>query len=404
MKILFLHSNFPAQFRHLAVSLAKDSNNRIVFGTTREEGQIPRVYKLIYTPSREPKRETHHYIRPLENAVLQGQAVYRELDKLKKDGFYPDVVYGHSGWGPTMFIKDLFPKSKLLCYFEWFYNSEGSDVGFDPSEPLTTDDKLRIRIKNAPILTDLYSCDAGMCPTIWQRHQFPKEYYDKLNVLHDGIDTQYFSPQKDEKLILPKIGLDLSGVKEIITYVSRGMEPYRGFPQFMESVFLLQKKRKKCHVVVVGEDRVAYGRKLPGGKTFKQLMLDKFDFDFSRLHFTGRLPYNQYLQVLRASSVHVYLTRPFVLSWSMLEAMSTGCLIIASDTSPVTEVVQDGVNGLLVDFFSPQDIVAKIEHALDNPDQMEMLRINARKTIQEKYSLSDLLPKHLEWIRGSIKN
>jgi glycosyltransferase involved in cell wall biosynthesis len=404
MKILFLHSNFPAQFRHLAVNLARDSNNRVVFGTSREEGQIPGVYKFIYTPSRKPHKETHHYIRPLEGAVLQGQAVYRALDKLKADGFIPDVVYGHSGWGPTMFIKDVFPQAKLLCYFEWFYNSEGSDVGFDPAEPLTPDDRLRIRVKNAPILTDLYSCDAGLCPTSWQLSQFPKEYHHKLKVLHDGIDTQYFSPRKDEKLILPSIGLDLSDAKEIVTYVSRGMEPYRGFPQFMESVSLLQKRRRNCHVVVVGEDRVAYGRQLPDGKTFKQLMLDKFDFDLSHLHFTGRLPYSQYLKILRASSVHVYLTRPFVLSWSMLEAMSTGCLIIASDTPPVTEVINDGVNGILVDFFSPQNIVEKIENALDHPDRMETLRINARKTIIDKYNLHDLLPKHLEWIKNNINN
>lgn len=402
MKILFLHSNFPAQFRHLAVNLAKDSSNRIVFGTSREEGQIAGVYKFIYAPARKPHKETHHYVKPLETAVLQGQAVYRELNKLKNDGFYPDVVYGHSGWGPTMFIKDVFSQTKLLCYFEWFYNSEGSDVGFDPSEPLTPDDKLRIRVKNTPILTDLYSCDAGLCPTSWQLSQFPKEYHNKLKVLHDGIDTHYFSPRENEKLILPSISLDLSEAKEIVTYVSRGMEPYRGFPQFMESVSLLQKRRKNCHVVVVGEDRVAYGRNLPDGKTFKQLMLDKFEFDLSRLHFTGRLPYPHYLQVLRASSVHVYLTRPFVLSWSMLEAMSTGCLVIASDTPPVTEVIQDDVNGILVDFFSPKNILEKIENALDNPDQMETLRINARKTIQGKYSLSDLLPKHLEWIRDNL--
>jgi len=404
MKILFLHSNFPAQFRHLAVNLAKNADNRIVFGTTRKEGQIPGVYKLIYTPSREPKRETHHYIKPLESAVLHGQAVYRELNKLKKDGFYPEIVYGHSGWGPTMFIKDVFPRAKLLCYFEWFYNADGSDVGFDPSEPLTPDDKLRVRIKNAPILTDLYSCDAGLCPTFWQKNQFPIEYHNKLKVMHDGVDTDYFSPRKNEKLILPSIGMNLSEAKEIITYVSRGMEPYRGFPQFMETVSLLQQRRKDCHVVVVGEDRVAYGRRLPDGKSYKQLMLDKFDFDLSRLHFTGRLPYPQYLQVLRASSAHVYLTRPFVLSWSMLEAMSTGCLLVASDTPPVRELIEDGVNGILVDFFSPQDIMRKLEKALDNPDRVEKLKTNARRTILEKYGLSDLLPKHLEWIRENIAN
>lgn len=402
MKILFLHSNFPAQFRHLALNLARDSRNRVVFGTMREEGQIPGVYKFVYTPSRKPGRETHHYVRPLESAVLQGQAVYRALEKLKAEGFYPDVVYGHSGWGPAMFVKDIFPRATLLCYFEWFYNSDGADVGFDPEEPVTPDDRLRIRIKNTPILTDLYSCDAGLCPTLWQKNQFPGEYDDKLKVLHDGIDTQYFSPQQGEKLILPSIGLDLSDAKEIVTYVSRGMEPYRGFPQFMEAASLLHKKRRNCHIIVVGEDRVAYGSHLPDGKTYKQLMLDKFDFDLSRLHFTGRLSYPQYLQVLRASSVHVYLTRPFVLSWSMLEAMSAGCVIVASNTPPVTEVLRDGKNGMLIDLFSPQDIVAKVEHALDNQDNLRTLRTNARKTIIANYNLSDLLPKHLEWIRNNI--
>jgi glycosyltransferase involved in cell wall biosynthesis len=401
MKILFLHSNFPAQFRHLAIALAKDRANRVIFGTARKEGEIPGVYKVIYAQSRKPRKETHHYIKPLEDAVLQGQAIYRMLDKLKKDGFVPDVVYGHSGWGPTLFVKDIFPQTKLLCYFEWFYRSQGSDIDFDPSEPLTPDDKLRIRIKNTPILTDLYSCDAGLCPTLWQMQQFPPEYQKKIHVLHDGIDTNYFIPKPGEKLVLPAIQLDLSAAKEIVTYVSRGMEPYRGFPQFMEAVSLLQKRRKKCHVVVVGEDRVAYGRRLPPGKTFKRLMLEKFDFDLSRLHFTGRLPYSQYLQVLRASSAHVYLTRPFVLSWSMLEAMSAGCLVIASNTPPVTEIIQDGVNGILVDFFSPQEIANRVEEALDNPDKMASIRAKARETIMERYDLAKLLPQHLEWIKDN---
>jgi glycosyltransferase involved in cell wall biosynthesis len=398
MKILFLHSNFPAQFRHLAAVLANNPRNQVVFGTMRREGQMPDVNKVIYSPSRKPHKETHHYVKTLEEAVLQGQAVYRLLDKLKKDGFIPDVVYGHSGWGPTLFVKDIFPQAKLLCYFEWFYHSQGSDVGFDPAEPLTIDDKLRIRIKNTPILTDLYSCDAGLCPTKWQQQQFPPEFQAKIKVLHDGVDTNYFCPKQDEKLVLPAIGLDLSAAKEIVTYVSRGMEPYRGFPQFMEAAALLLERRKNCHVVVVGEDRVAYGKKLPAGKSFKQLMLGKLKLDMSRLHFTGRLPYPQYLQVLRASSAHVYLTRPFVLSWSMLEAMSVGCLIVASNTPPDTEVIQDGVSGILADFFSPQEIAAGVEEALANPDKMLPIRKRARETIVKKYDLSKLMKHHLKWI------
>jgi glycosyltransferase involved in cell wall biosynthesis len=398
-KILFLHPNFPAQFRHLATVLGQDPNYEVVFGTKRKEGNIQGVKKVIYNPSREARRETHHYVRNLENAVLQGQAVYRMGEKLKKEGFYPDVVYGHSGWGPTLFIKDIFPKATLLCYFEWFYHARGSDADFDPSDPLTADDEPRIRVKNAPILIDLYSCDRGLCPTNWQKQQFPREYDHKITVLHDGVDTNYFQPKADATLTLPRINLDLSEAREIITYVARGMEPYRGFPQFMETVEILQKRRPQCHVIVVGDNRVAYGKNLPEGKTYKELMLEKLDLDLNRIHFTGLLPYGEYLQVLQASSVHIYLTRPFVLSWSMLEAMSVGCLIVASNTPPVKELIKDGYNGLLVNFFSPDKIADKVIEALDNPECMQNIRLKARETIVDNYHLPDLLSQHLEWLK-----
>lgn len=398
MRILFLHPNFPAQFRHLAAALAKSSSNQVFFGTIRREGSIPGVNKVLYQPKREARPETHHYVRPLENAVLQGQAVFRMAEQLKSVGFVPDVVYGHSGWGPTLFVKDIFPQARLLCYFEWFYHAHGSDADFDPSEPLSADDEARIRIKNAPILQDLYSCDRGLSPTYWQHQQFPSEFQSKINVLHDGIDTDFFRPQPGAKLVLQSCQLDLSHVDEIVTYATRGMEPYRGFPQFMETVALLQQRRPNCHVVVVGENRVAYGKRLSNGQTYKDLMLEKFPIDQSRIHFTGWLPYPEYLQVLQASSVHVYLTRPFVLSWSLLESLSTGCLVVGSRTAPVMEVITDGVNGLLADFFSPEEICSRIEEALNQPEKMAHIRVKARETVQEYYNLADLLPRHLQWI------
>lgn len=403
-KILFLHPNFPAQFRHLATTLGQDSNYQVVFGTKRKEGEIPGVAKVIYEPSREARPETHHYVRTLENAVLQGQAIYRLGETLKKEGFYPDIVYGHSGWGPTLFIKDIFPRATLLCYFEWFYHAHGTDADFDPNDPLSADDEARIRIKNAPILIDLYSCDRGLCPTKWQKQQFPAEYQDKITVLHDGIDTNYFQPKPNAKLVLSRINLDLSQVQEIITYVARGMEPYRGFPQFMEAAEILQHRRPNLHVVVVGEDRVAYGKTLPDGKTYKQFMLENLHLDLKRIHFTGLLPYNEYLQVLQASSAHIYLTRPFVLSWSMLEAMSTGCIIVASDTAPVKELIKDGYNGLFVNFFEPEKIADKVEYVLDNPDIINRIRIKARETIVNNYQLEELKDNHLEWMKtGKFK-
>jgi len=403
MKILFLHPNFPAQFRHLAATLGQDRQNTVVFATNRREGNISGVNKIIYEKSRTAKPETHHYVRPLENAVLEAQGVYRVAQKLKDQGFYPDVVYGHSGWGPTLFMKDIFPKATLICYFEWFYNAYGSDASFDPSDPINADDEARIRIKNAPILLDLATCDRGLSPTAWQRSQFPSEFHSKIKVHHDGIDTDYFKPIPDAKLLIPRINLDLTEAKEIITYVARGMEPYRGFPQLIETISILQKKRPQCHFVIVGKDRVAYGKSLPDGKTYKDAMLEKFPLDMSRVHFTDLLPYNEYLQVLQASSVHIYLTRPFVLSWSMLEALSTGCLIVASDTACVTEVIEDNVNGLLVDFFNPQQTSDRVIEALDHPEKMATIRAKARETILEGYDLAKLLPQHLQWVQDAVK-
>ena len=398
MKILFLHPNFPAQFRHLATVLGKNPQNQVVYGTSRSEGNIAGVQKVLYQKSRTAKPETHHYVRPLENAVLEGQAVYRVALKLKEQNFYPDLIYGHSGWGATLFAKDVFPKSKLLCYFEWFYNAHGSDADFDPSDPINEDDEARIRVKNAPILLDLYSCDRGLSPTNWQKQQFPPEYQSKITVHHDGIDINYFKPLLEAKLKLPRINLDLSEVPEIITYVARGMEPYRGFPQLIEAISILQKARPQCHFVIVGKDRVAYGKSLPNNQSYKDAMLAQFPLDLSKVHFTGLLPYHEYLQVLQASSVHVYLTRPFVLSWSMLEALATGCLVVGSATAPVQEVIEDGVNGLLVDFFNPQQIADRVIEALEHPEQMAKIRTAARQTIVKRYDLNRLLPQHLDWI------
>jgi glycosyltransferase involved in cell wall biosynthesis len=395
MRILFLHPNFPAQFRHVATVLGRDPNNQLVFGTkTVNQNEILGVTKVMYQVSRDPKPETHHYLRNLEGAVLQGQGVYRLCDDLRKQGFVPDLICAHSGWGPSLFVKDIFPKARVLSYFEWYYNSFGSDADFDPTEPLNADDLPRIRTKNTPILMDLAHSDWGLCPTYWQRSQFPEVFHPKISVLHDGVDTEYFVPKPGAKLVLPN--LDLSHVDEIITYVARGMEPYRGFPQFIEALEYVQKRRPNCHAVIVGENRVCYGKPAPTGTTYKDLMLAKVPLDMSRVHFTGGLPYGQYLQVIQASSVHVYLTRPFVLSWSMIEAMSTGCLVLGSDTAPVREAIVDGKNGLLVDFFSPEKIADRIDEVLDHPDRYAQIRANARATVLERYAHDQLLPKQLQ--------
>lgn len=397
MKILFLHRNFPAQFKHLAYELAKDKNSEVVFITAREEFSIEGVKKFVYKV-KEPKNDIHPFLSFTQEALIHGQQAANVAIKLKEQGFIPDIVYGHT-WGQTLFMKDVFPEAKLVCHFEWFYNSENSDVDFISSIPVNRNKKAEIRIKNSHLLVDLYSCDYGISPTNWQKEQFPKEFHHKIAVIHEGIDTDFFKPDPNSKIVLPHINLDLSDIKEIITYVSRGLEPYRGFPQFMETVKVIQQRRPDAHIVIVGEDNVFYGRKLPNNKTYKQLMLEKLpDLDLSRLHFTGRLPYDLYLKVIQASSVHVYLTYPFVLSWSLLESLSTGCAVVASDTQSVKEVIQNGVNGLLANFFSPNDIADKVDEILNNPDKYVPMRQSARDTVLQNYALKDLLPKQINFL------
>jgi glycosyltransferase involved in cell wall biosynthesis len=398
MRVLFLHRNFPAQYRHVAAALAADTANQVVFGTRDSDGEIPGVTKVLFKPTRGVRPETHPYLRPTEEAVLDGQAVFRVCAQLREQGFVPDLVCAHSGWGPGLYAKDVFPKAKLLVYFEWYYHGRGGDADFIDPHAMDDDTACRIRTRNAPLLLDLADCDRGTCPTAFQRDQFPAIFHPKLTVLHDGIDTDYFTPAPGTNLVLPD--LDLSGAKEIVTYATRGMEPYRGFPQFMRAAALLLKRRPGLHIVVAGSDTVAYSRKLPAGQSYKQQALDELGAaDLSRLHFTGALPYGQYLQLLRASAAHVYLTVPFVLSWSLLESMAAGCLVVGSDTAPVREVIADGRNGLLVDFFSPEAIADKVIWALDHRREGDKLRAAARDFIVQRYALADLLPRQIALMR-----
>ena len=225
MRFLFIHPNFPSQHGPLAAALAQDKRHQVVFLTAKEAGQLPGVTKVLFKEAREVAKETHHYVRGLEGAVLQGQAAYRACMELKARGFIPDVILGHSGWGATLYVKDAFPKSALVCNFEWYYSAYGADSDFDPSEPLTPDDQARIRTRNAAILLDLAASDGGIAPTKYQKEQFPKIFHPMLEVMHEGVNTDFFSPEPGTKLVLPRIGLDLSGAKEIVTYVSRGLEP-----------------------------------------------------------------------------------------------------------------------------------------------------------------------------------
>ncbi|MFC4271682.1 glycosyltransferase [Sneathiella chungangensis] len=396
MNILFLHNNFPAQYRHVARRLAADKANRVVFISQRVPGKIPGVTNILSKPHREVKAETHHYLRPTEAAVVNAQAVFRNCLELKKKGFEPDIVCAHSGWGNSLYVKEVFPNARLLSYFEWFYHARGTDADFLDPGAMGYDDAARIHSKNMPLLMDLATCDWGQVPTRFQLAQIPPVFHARLSVLHDGVDTDFFKP---DRRVQKKIGnLDLGEAREILTFATRGMEPYRGFPEFMRAAALLMDRRPDLHVLVVGEDRVAYGKRLPEGEGWGQRMVAELKPDPARLHFTGPLAYGDYVKVLQFSTVRAYLTVPFVLSWSLIESLACGGLVVGSDTAPVREVIRHGENGFLAPFDDVEAFAAQIEEVLDTADDMQDIRAAARKTAVEKYALEKLLPRQLRLI------
>lgn len=406
MKILFVHQNFPAQYRWLADTLSKDKNWQVMAlgeaGNIKRRGSLPGVNTAGYAAPQPASQQTHHYVKPLEGAVRRGQAVVRACLELKKRGFTPDLIYAHPGWGEALFLKDVFPAARLTLYCEFYYRATGRDVGFDPEFPATLDDIFRVRIKNAASLLSLEASDAGISPTRWQREAFPPQYRDQIALIHEGVDTDVVKPDAHAELAIPK-GPKLTVRDEVVTYIARNLEPYRGFHIFMRALPEILRRRPRAHVVIVGADGVSYGQAPPKGQTYRKIYLEKVgkDVDLSRVHFLGQVPYETLLRVYQVSSAHVYLTYPFVLSWSLLEAMSAGCAVVASRTPPVEEVITDRENGYLVDFFKPDEIAARLDEVLERPQDSIKLRERARRTVVERYDLRKVcLPQQLALLKS----
>lgn len=402
MKILFVHQNFPGQYLPLARHLGASGEHEVVFLTQRRDAELPGVRKIVYQPKRRITPQVHHYLRETEAGILNGQEVARAALALREAGFTPDVMLGHNGWGEIWYLKEIFPRTPLIGYFEFFYRFDGADVGFEPGVPVDFDTGPRVRTKNIGNLLGLDAADLGQCPTHWQRSLYPACYQSKLHMVHEGVDTRIVVPNPRARLRVPNTELELAAGDEVVTYVARNLEPYRGFPSFMRSLPEILRSRPKAQVLIVGGDGVSYGAALPQGKTYKQQMLEELGdgLDLSRVHFLGKVPYNFFLGVLQVSSVHVYLTYPFVLSWSMLEAMSAGCLLVGSRTPPVQEVLRDGENGVLVDMFSCEEIARRVIDALSDPEAHRPMRANARGTAVEQYDLHSIcLPAHLRLLR-----
>lgn len=398
MRILFAHQNMPAQYAHLAAHYGRTPGNEVVFLTRREGVEIPGVRRIHYNLHREPKQDGHHYVKFLDEHLLYGQAVAREAMTLKNAGFRPDIMCVHSGWGEALFLKDVFPDVPLLIYAEFYYRGRGSDVGFDaPKEP-DLDTICRSRTRNAHLLLSLEAADWSVTPTLWQWRQHPGAYRSRMSVIHDGIRTGVCTPDPAAQLPLPN-GEILSRDDEVITYIARNLEPYRGFDRFMRALPDLQKRRPKAHVVLVGGDESSYGGLPADARNWREKLLAEVRIDPRRVHFVGRVPYDYYLRILRVSRVHTYLTYPFVLSWSMLESMSTGCCLVASATPPVAEVLRDGETGVLVDYFDGKALVDRICELLDDPDRRARYGAAARDFAIRNYDLDTVcLPQQIALI------
>lgn len=400
MNILFVHQNCPGQFKHLAPALAAQGH-KVVFIGQKDKRTPKGVTRLEYEPHRKPTPKIHPYLVGTEAAVLNGQGVARLAFDLKRKGFSPDVMIGNPGWGETLFLKDVWPDVPLISFSEFYYNGRGSDVGFDPEFASGDDAILKARIRSSQHLLAIEAADFAYSPTEWQRAQFPNAYQPKIEVIHDGIDTNVVRPDPNATFALPD-GTTLSRKDEVLTYVSRNLEPYRGFHSFMRALPKVLEQRPNAKVVVIGGDDVSYGGRTKDGRSWREVMIEEIGPLPERVHFLGRIPYPDFLALLQVSSVHLYLTYPFVLSWSMLEAMASGAFVVGSRTPPVEEVIEDGVNGWLVDFFDTAAMADRLAKALAVHGDVDELRAKARETVMARYDLKDCLKKQLALIEQAI--
>ncbi|UPY38260.1 glycosyltransferase [Sediminicoccus sp. KRV36] len=359
---------------------------------------IPGITQLRYKPPEPGKTTPHPYLVRTEGHIRHGQAAARAALQLRDKGFRPDLICAHPGWGEGLFLRDVFPDAKMIFYWEYFFQSKGGDIGFDPpGVAVSLDEAARTRVQNTIQLIQLEAADWGVSPTRWQWSRYPEWARSRISVIHEGIDTAIATPGGVAEYRLPD-GRLLTREDEVVTYVARNLEPYRGFPQFMRALPALQRLRPQLQVVVVGSDGVSYGRPPAEGGSWREVMLREMEgkIDLSRVHFVGRVPYGQLLSLFRLTRVHLYLTYPFVLSWSMLDAMACGAAILGSATPPVLEVIEDGVNGRLVDFFDHAAMAEKLAGMLADPESQVPIKAAARQHVLAHYDLARVcLPQQI---------
>jgi glycosyltransferase involved in cell wall biosynthesis len=410
MDILFIHQNFPGQFKRLAEVLAQNNQNRVLAlsMSNHPTGLWNGVQIIRYSIDGMDRPNARSWFSEFEIKAIRAEACFKTALELKKNGFHPQIIVAHPAWGESLYIKEVWPNAKLGIYSEFYYRATGLDVGFDPAQTSLDPSQIhRFNLKNINNLLHFEIADAGISPTQWQASTFPESFQKKITVIHDGIDTDLVKPNQDVSLMLNS-NLTLTKNDELITFVSRNLEPYRGYHIFMRVLPALLKRRPNAKVLIVGGQGVSYGPVPPAGTSWADIFANEVrsqisDADWQRVYILGKLPYQSYLALIQISTVHIYLTYPFVLSWSLLEAMSAGCAVIASDTSPVTEVIKDGVNGKLVPFFDLNGWVNGIEEMLENHALRTELGRNARQTIISNYDLRTVcVPKQLDWVQSLL--
>lgn len=400
MKILFVHDNFPAQFGALGGYLSQKGWD-VKFATAFEGAKDNDPRFLKYASHRDPTEGVHPYAHNFEKCVIKGQAAARAFLAARDRGYTPDIVMAHSGWGASAFVRDIWPDVKFIPYLEWWYNYPAPDeVSLGQHEP-DLHAQLTQRARNAPFMLDMTEATACLCPTEYQASQFPDELRPKIKIMHDGVDMRMHAPA--EAPVTEAAGLDLTQMPEVITYFTRGMEPHRGFPQFMRALAILQAKRPEMHAIIGGKDRVAYGRRLKDGDSWKKRMLEELEgkLDLDRIHFCGLQPRPEYVKVLQASQAHVYLTADFVLSWSMLDSMAIGCPLVVSDCAPVREYMSEET-GLFVGLHDHEALAAGIEQSLEDSDGRARRGAAARAVIAERCDMEKIYPAKDEWLRGLL--
>ena len=360
------------------------------------------VYYIQYGLERGNTPGLHDWLVDFDSKFIRGEACANHAHKLRQQGFYPDLICAHPGWGEALFLKDIWPNSKLLCYQEFYYNAHGYDYDFDIElqGKRNWSDDAKLRLKNINPLLMLEAADWNITPTRFQRSTFPKELQAKITSIHDGIDISRACANKNIKELDFGNGIIIKKTDEVITFVNRRIEPYRGCHSFIRSIPYIQSENPNAYIVIVGGlTGVSYGN-LPKSGSWREIFLKEIEgsYDPSKVLFTGRLDYSQYLKVLQISSCHVYLTYPFVLSWSLLEAMSIGCPVVGSKTEPVEEVITNRENGLLVDFFSTKEIANSVTSILKNSDMARQMGQKASDKVKKEYSLQTCIPQQISLI------